>query len=195
MGAFILNIHTCNKTMSWKRKTAIGLVAAFGVLNLGALIGHLGNKPQKPQVEIIYPPTGEYTSYTVTVNEDGSYTIDYRAHDPSLTTSETYTDSSNGAFGVGGRSTTTITRENIATVGGVVTDEGKLTAEQIECIKAVGGGESNGALVGGSIATGMAPLVSGIPYVGWLATGWLVMFGQDLGSDVGGQVASSIKGC
>ena len=182
--------------MSWKRKTAIGLAVVFGVLNVGAVIGHLSNRPTKPQqVEIIYPPTGEYTSYTVTVNEDGSYTIDYRAHDPSLTTSETYTDSSNGAFGVGGRSTTTITRENIATVGGVVTDEGKLTAEQIECIKAVGGGESNGALVGGSIATGMAPLVSGIPYVGWLATGWLVMFGQDLGSDVGGQVASSIKGC
>ena len=181
--------------MSWKRKTAIGLVAAFGVLNLGALIGHLGNKPQKPQqVEIVYPPAGEYTSYTVTVNEDGSYTIDYRAHDPSLTTSETYTDSSNGAFGIGGRSTTTITREHIATEGGVV-DEGKLTAEQIECIKAVGGGESNGALVGSSIATSMTPLVSSIPYVGWLATGWLVMFGQNIGSDIGGQVASNIKGC
>ena len=36
-----------------------------------------------------------------------------------------------------------------------------------------------------SVASGFAPMVSGIPYVGWLASGWLVMFGSDLGSSVG----------
>ena len=40
-------------------------------------------------------------------------------------------------------------------------------------------------LVGASVASGFAPMVSGIPYVGWLASGWLVMLGSDLGSSVG----------
>ena len=50
-------------------------------------------------------------------------------------------------------------------------------------------------MVGASVASGFAPMVSGIPYVGWLASGWLVMFGSDLGSSVGAEVATTINGC
>tara|TARA_A100001201_G_scaffold2342_3_gene5850 strand:- start:3609 stop:4163 length:555 start_codon:yes stop_codon:yes gene_type:complete len=184
--------------MTLLKKTAWGFVIVLGVANIGALIGHSVRGPVKPAqtTQIEYPPSSEYTSYTVTVNPDGSYSIDYRAHDPTVLDTETYTDTSNGVFGIGGRSTVSSTKQYVPGTGsGEGNEEGKSIAEQIECIKAEGGGESNGALVGGSVATSLTPFVSGIPYVGWLATGWLVMFGQDLGSNIGGEIASSVKGC
>ena len=183
--------------MSILKKTTVGLVAVIGVINIGALIGHSMRQPVRPiqSSQINYPPVGDYTTYNVTVNRDGSYTIDYRSHDPTIVDSETYVDSSNGAFGIGGRSTTTRSRSYIAGESREVTEEGKDNARSEECIKAEGGGESNGALVGASVASGLAPMVTGIPYIGWLASGWLVMFGQDMGSSVGGEIASTIKGC
>ena len=180
--------------MSLLKKTAWGLVIFVGVTNAGALIGHSLRQPVEP-VQVNYPPTGDYSSYSVTVNPDGSYTIDYRGHDPTVLESETYVDTSNGVFGIGGRSTTTRSNQHIAGTQSEVPEEGKNNARSEECIKAEGGGESNGALVGASIASGFAPVVAGIPYVGWLASGWLVMFGSDVGSNVGGEIASNIKGC
>ena len=47
----------------------------------------------------------------------------------------------------------------------------------------------------GSSDNGSHSMVTGIPYIGWLASGWLVMFGSDMGSSVGGEVAQTIKGC
>ena len=180
--------------MSLLKKTALGLVVVIGVANLGALIGHSMRQPVQP-AQVNYPPAGDYTTYTVTVNPDGSYTIDYRAHDPTIVDSETYVDTSNGVFGVGGRSTTTRTRSYVAGESREVEEEGKDGARSEECVKAEGGGESNGALVGASVASGLATSVTGIPYIGWLAAGWLVMFGQDMGASVGGEIASTIKGC
>ena len=100
--------------------------------------------------QVNYPPVGEYSSYTVSVNPDGSYTIDYKGHDPTVLDNETYVDTSNGIFGVGGRTVTT--RNNQYVPGSSfeeVDEEGKNGARSEECIKAEGGGESNGALVGG----------------------------------------------
>jgi len=172
------------------------LLIFVGVANAGALIGHGLRTPIQP-AQVNYPPVGEYSSYTVSVNPDGSYTIDYKGHDPTVLDSETYVDTSNGVFGVGGRTTTTRTREYVpGTSSEVATEEGKSDARSEECIKAEGGGESNGALVGSSLATGLAvPAVASIPYIGWLASGWAVMAGSDMGAAVGGQVASTIKGC
>lgn len=173
------------------------IFGSLGVIVAVAHIGILGHLVKDDPVQLSYPPTGEYSTYSVTVNPDGSYTIDYKSHDPSLVTTETYTDSSSGVFGVGGRSTTTTTRHHVPGVPGSGVDHegGKLSAEDIACIQAAGGGRSNGALVGGSVATGIAPAVTGIPYVGWLAAGWLVLFGQDVGGQIGEQVATSVKGC
>ena len=182
--------------MSVLKKATVGLVVLIGVVNIGALVGHSIRKPiRHVESQITYPPVGDYTTYTVIVNPDGSYTIDYRSHDPRIVDTETYVDSSNGAFGIGGRSTTQITRSHIAGESGGVVEEGKNNARSEECIKAEGGGESNGALVGASVASGLAPLVTGIPYIGWLASGWVMMFGTDLGSSVGGEIASTLKGC
>ena len=169
--------------MSLLKKTAWGLVIFVGVANAGALIGHTIRQPVEP-AQVNYPPVGEYSSYSVTVNPDGSYTIDYRGHDPTVLESETYVDTSNGVFGIGGRSTTTRSNQYVAGTPSEGSEEGKNNARSEECIKAEGGGESNGALVGASVASGFAPAVASIPYVG-----------SDLGSNVGGEIASSIKGC
>ena len=37
---------------------------------------------------INYPPVGDYSSYTVTVNPNGSYSVDYKGHDPTVLDSE-----------------------------------------------------------------------------------------------------------
>ena len=173
------------------KKTVVGLLIFVGVVNAGALIGHTIKQPIQP-AQVNYPPVGDYSSYTVTVNPDGSYTIDYKGHDPTVLDSETYVDTSNGVFGIGGRTTTTRNNQYIA---GEETQEGKNNARSEECIKAEGGGESNGALVGASLGAAAAPMLTSIPYVGWLAAGWAVMFGQGMGSSVGGEIASTIKGC
>ncbi len=70
-----------------------------------------------------------------------------------------------------------------------------MSAEDIACIEAAGGGRSSGALVGGSVAASLAPAVTGIPYVGWLAAGWMTLLGTDIGGDVGAGVAQMIEGC
>ena len=36
---------------------------------------------------------------------------------------------------------------------------------------------------------------TGIPYVGWLVSGWAVMFGQDTGADIGGEIATMMEDC
>jgi len=175
------------------KRTTIGLLIFVGVANAGALIGHTIRQPVEP-VQVNYPPVGDYSSYTVTVNPDGGYTIDYKGHDPTVLDNETYVDTSNGVFGIGGRTTTTRNTQQIAG-GGRQLEVGKSNARSEECIKAEGGGESNGALVGASLGTAASPFLVGIPYVGWLAAGWAVMIGQDMGSSIGGEVASTIKGC
>ena len=179
------------KNNLWGKRTIVGLLIFVGVANAGALIGHTVRQPVQP-VQVNYPPVGDYSSYSVTVNPDGSYTIDYKGHDPTVLDSETYVDTSNGVFGIGGRTTTTRNNQYIA---GGETQEGKNNARSEECIKAEGGGESNGALVGASLGAAAAPMLTSIPYVGWLAAGWAVMFGQDMGSSVGGEIANTIKGC
>ena len=180
--------------IGWGKKTIVGVLIFVGIVNAGALIGNSLRQPVKP-VQVNYPPTGDYSSYSVTVNPDGSYTIDYKGHDPTVLESGSYVDTSNGVFGIGGRSTTTRRNQHIAGTQSEISEEGKNNARSEECIKAEGGGESNGALVGASVASGFAPAVAGIPYIGWLASGWLVMFGSDVGSSVGAEIASNIKGC
>ena len=71
--------------------------------------------------------------------------------------------------------------------------KGNLTASQVACIKAVGGGESTGALVGSGVGTAVAPSVTGIPIIGWLAAGWVTMFGSQKGGDIGGEMAKSLS--
>ena len=165
----------------------------IGVAHIGVL-GHLIQKDSLPN--ITHPQVGERSSYTVEATRDG-YTIRYRGDDPTVMTEQTHVNRPAGFLGTRTSSTTTI-REYTESGqgGGAATEEGKLSAEQVACIEAAGGGRSSGALVGGSVATGvLVPAVVNIPYVGWLVAGWMILLGTEMGGTVGAEVATTIKGC
>ena len=61
------------------------------------------------------------------------------------------------------------------------------------CIKAIGGAEGTGRLVGSSVGTTAAPALSGIPFVGWVAAGWVTMFSGNQGAEIGGSMAESMS--
>ena len=164
----------------------------FGVAHLG-ILGHLLNKDQLP---IINLPVGDYTAYQVEAGKDG-YRIQYRANDPRVMSDDKVILKKNGFFGIGGD--TKIIKQEQYTMDGAKHlqggELGKLTAQKIECIKAEGGGENAGRLVGTSIGASAAPMFSGIPYIGWLAAGWVAMFGGNTGAQIGGEVATMMKDC
>ena len=65
-----------------------------------------------------------------------------------------------------------------------------------ECIKAIGSAEGTGRLVGTSIGASAAPALSGIPFIGWVAAGWVAMFGGNQGAEIGGNMAEDLnKNC
>jgi len=170
---------------------ALTVGTLFGVAHIG-ILGHLINKRDIP---IINLPVGDYTSYSVEAGEDG-YSIQYNSNDPKVMGVRKSLDKKNGFFGIGG-TTNLITEEEYTMdgtrhLGGA---EGKLTAQNLECIKAEGAGESTGRMVGASVGAGIAPIFTSIPYVGWLISGWAVMLGQDKGADIGGDIATMMKDC
>ena len=170
---------------------ALAVGTLFGVAHIG-ILGHLINKRDIP---IINLPVGDYTSYSVEAGKDG-YSIQYNSNDPKVMGVRKKLDKRNGFFGIGG-TTNLITEEEYTMdgarhLGGA---EGKLTAKNLECIKAEGAGESTGRMVGASVGAGIAPIFTGIPYVGWLISGWAVMLGQDTGADIGGEIATMQLEC
>ena len=86
--------------------------------------------------------------------------------------------------------------EGVRNMGGAsLPGEGK-SAGDVECIVADAGARSQGAMAGNAISTGLlAPAVMNIPYVGWLAAGWVNLLGQNVGSVAGSQVNSMISDC
>lgn len=170
----------------------------------------IASRPQYPSINL---PTGQYSSYDVNVNQEG-YHVRYNANDPKVlrqTRSTDLTKSSDDKGWFGKTSSKyedrdeTVTREytmegqSQPIVNGENTSgentSGKLTAQNLECLKAEGAGESTGSMVGASMTAGIAPALTAIPYVGWLAAGWAVMLGQDVGGDLGGEIAKSVKDC
>ena len=163
----------------------------IGVAHIGVL-GHLIQKDTLPN--IAHPQVGERSSYTVEATRDG-YTITYRGDDPTVMTEQIHDDRPAGFLGTGRSSTTRIREYTESGQRGGGVDEGKLSAEEIACIEAAGGGRAQGAIVGGSVAAGLAPAVTTIPYVGWLAAGWMTLLGTDIGGDIGAGTAQMIRGC
>jgi|TARA_B100000085_G_scaffold103823_1_gene94400 hypothetical protein len=190
---------------------AIGVATVIGIAHLGVL-GHLlqvlkeDNKVIMPSINL---PTGPYSSYKVNVSKQG-YQLQYNANDPKVLKSRRVLDLNeakniDGGFLRPGQKTLEdrkeyetheYTMDGYRNTGeGGPVNSGKLTAKQVECIKAAGSGESTGAMVGAGIAGSVAPALTAIPYVGWLASGWAVMFGQDKGAELGGTVATALKDC
>ena len=68
------------------------------------------------------------------------------------------------------------------------------TARKSEaCIKAIGSAEGTGRLVGTSVGAATAPALSSIPFVGWVAAGWVAMFGGNQGAEIGGNMAEDMS--
>jgi hypothetical protein len=186
----------------WVVLSVGGVIA---VAHIGVL-GHLmdmnkkyANRPQYPSINL---PTGEYSSYDVNVNREG-YSIKYKANDPRVLTSEKSLDldkEKKGLFGGGTEKRKEwrrdeYTMDGTRNIGGGADEEGKLSAKDVECIKAEGGAQAQGAMVGTSIAASAAPMLTGIPYIGWLAVGWANLLSQRAGSAVGSEVSSILNDC
>jgi hypothetical protein len=179
----------------------IGLGAIVGIAHIGVL-GHLISRKDHVQPPIINFPAGDYSSYKVEAGKEG-YSIEYRANDPAILESQkslSLDKTKRGLFGGGNESRREwrkdqYTMDGTRNLGGAVDGEGK-SAKDIECIVADAGARSQGAMAGSSIAAGVGvPAVIGIPYVGWLAAGWMSLLGQNVGSEAGSIVNSAISDC
>ena len=173
----------------------------FGIAHIGVL-GHLINNKTINYPDIHFP-NGDYSSYNVEGNRDG-YSIKYRANDPAILESDrslTLDKNKKGFFGP----TTEMRREfrrdqytmdGTRNIGGGVNTEGKSLAKSEECIRADAGARSQGAMAGTAVSAGLVvPAVSGIPYIGWLASGWAMLLGNKAGSELGAEIGSVFNDC
>jgi len=184
------------------KKIAIGLGVVFGIAHIG-ILGHLLNAI-RPQYPVINFPSGDYSSYKVEANRDG-YKIEFKANDPAILNSERSLQLDQNKSGFFGGGTTRrreyrvdqYTMDGARNLGGGALDpEGKLGAKSEECIRADAGARSQGAMAGTAISAGLiVPAVSSIPYVGWLAGGWALLLGQQVGSELGSEVGSTFNDC
>ena len=194
-----------------KKWFALGLGGIIGLSHIG-LIGMVSRKNNLP---IINPPVGPYSSYKVSVTEEG-YAISYKANDPkSMFITKDIKDKA-GFLGLG-NNTTKITEEYVmdgqTNQGGAVSNPRSwmdqppgLTQQQAKeisaarkseaCVKAIGSAEGTGRIVGTSVGAAAAPTLSSIPFVGWVAAGWVAMFGGNQGAEIGGNMANDLnKNC
>ena len=191
-----------------KKWFALGLGGIIGLSHIG-LIGMVSRKNNLP---IINPPVGPYSSYKVSVTEEG-YAISYKANDPkSMFITKDIKDKA-GFLGLG-NNTTKITEEYVmdgqTNQGGAVSNPRSwmdqppgLTQQQANeisaarkseaCVKAIGSAEGTGRIVGTSVGAAAAPTLSSIPFVGWVAAGWVAMFSGNQGANIGGGMAENLN--
>ena len=194
---------------------SIGVVGSiFAVSHLG-MIGYIASRKTESQLPNLDIPVGDYTSYVVSADKDG-YKISYSANDPKKAYITKDIKEKAGFLGLA-NNTTQITEEYFmdgkTNQGGPVSNKRSwidqppgLTAGQAAeivaarkseaCIKAIGSAEGTGRLVGTSIGAAAAPSLSSIPFIGWVAAGWVAMFGGNQGADIGGNMAEDLnKNC
>ena len=187
--------------MTFFKWTALGVGSVVAVAHIGVL-GHIITATKVPEAPVINFPRGDYSSYKVEADKEG-YSIEYKANDPAVLESQkslSLDKEKRGLFGGGNESRREwrrdqYTMDGTRNLGGAVDGEGK-SAKDIECIVADAGARSQGAMAGSSIAAGVGvPAVIGIPYVGWLAAGWVSLLGGRVGSTVGSTVGSVFNDC
>ena len=179
----------------------ISLGGLLGISHIG-MIGYVAtsNKNQLPKLDI---PVTPYTSYIVEAGKEG-YKLSYKANDPKTAYITKDIKEKGGFLGLS-NNTTKVAQEYFMdgqiNQGAPVSNHRSwidhppgLTnsqATQIEaarkseaCIKAIGSAEGTGRIVGTSVGAAAAPAVSSIPFVGWVAAGWVAMFGGDQGAEM-----------
>ena len=188
----------------------ISLGSLVGISHI-AMIGVLSTRQQSklPDLKL---PVGDYTTYQAEVTEDG-YKVAYRANDPATAYITKDIKTKGGFLGLA-TETTKVAEEYFldgkTNQGGAVSNnrswlDGKpgLTAGQTAeivaarqseaCIIAIGSAEGTGRLVGTSVGAAAAPTLSTIPFVGWVAAGWVAMFGGNQGAEIGGNMAEDMS--
>ena len=190
---------------------ALGLGGVLGLSHVG-MIGMISRKDGLPKLDI---PVTPYTTYEVWADKDG-YKISYTANDPKTAFITKDIKEKGGFLGLANE-TTKVTEEYFMdgsiNQGGAVSNERSwldqrpgLTQAQADeinsarkseaCIEAVGAAKGTGRLVGTSVGAAAAPTLSTIPFVGWVAAGWVAMFGGDQGANIGGGMAEDLnKNC
>ena len=202
-----------NVCVNWKW-LSFGVVGSlFAVSHIG-MIGYIATR-DKSKIPNINVPVGPYTSYVVQANEEG-YKLSYTANDPKTAYITKDIKKKGGFLGLANNTTKVVEEyymDGQINQGGAVSNnrswlDGKpgLTQEQSDaisaarkseaCVKAIGSAEGTGRLVGTSVGAAAAPTLSTIPFVGWVAAGWVAMFGGDQGANIGGNMAEDLnKNC
>ena len=194
-----------------KKWFALGLGGIIGLSHIG-LIGMVSRKNNLP---IINPPVGPYSSYEAEVGKEG-YRITYKANDPKTMFITKDIKNKAGFLGLG-NNTSKVVEEYVmdgkTNQGGSVSNPRSwmdqppgLTQQQANeitaarkseaCVKAIGSAEGTGRIVGTSVGAAAAPTLSSIPFVGWVAAGWVAMFSGNQGAEIGGNMAEGLnKNC
>ena len=181
------------KEVKWSKLFALGLGGVVGLSYLG-MIGTLINRESKlPSINV---PVGPYTAYEAEVGKEG-YKIKYRANDPLVMRVERDSNTKGGFLGLANNKVKTIeqyTMDGAVHTKPITVTEGDKKSEA--CIKAIGGAEQTGRLVGSSVGASVAPSVANIPIIGWVAAGWVTMFSGNQGAEIGGGMAEDLnKNC
>ena len=194
-----------------KKWFALGLGGILGLSHIG-LIGLVSRKASVP---IISPPVGPYTSYVISADQEG-YKLSYTANDPKTAYITKDIKEKGGFLGLANENTKVVEEyfmDGQTNQGGAVSNQrswldqkpGLTQAQAAEinaarkseaCVKAIGSAEGTGRLVGTSVGAAAAPTLSTIPFVGWVAAGWVAMFGGNQGAEIGGNMAEDLnKNC
>ena len=196
--------------VNWKW-ISFGLVGSLFTISQLGMIGYIATR-EESKLPDLNVPVGPYTSYKVSVSEEG-YAISYKANDPKTAYITKDIKEKGGFLGLS-NNTTKIAEEYFmdgkTNQGGAVSNhrswlDGRpgLTQEQSDaisaarkseaCVKAIGSAEGTGRLVGTSVGAAAAPTLSTIPFVGWVAAGWVAMFGGNQGAEIGGNMAEDMS--
>ena len=201
-------------TNKWKW-ISFGVVGSlFAVSHLG-MIGYIATRDKEAPLPSVDLPVGPYTSYKVSVSVEG-YPISFKSNDPKTAYITKDIKEKGGFLGLA-TETTKVAEEYFMdgqiNQGGAVSNARSwidqppgLTGAQAQaitdarkseaCIEAIGSAKGTGRLVGTSIGASAAPALSGIPFVGWVAAGWVAMFGGNQGAEIGGGMAEDLnKNC
>ena len=191
-----------------KKWFALGLGGILGLSHIGLI----GVATRKASVPVISPPVGPYTSYVIQADKEG-YKLSYTANDPKTAFITKDIKEKGGFLGLANETTKVVeeyfmdgqinqgapvsnARSWISDLDEFVKNNPELSQKDLACIKAVGSAEGTGRLVGTSVGAAAAPAVSSIPFVGWVAAGWIAMFGGEQGANIGGNMAEDLnKNC
>ena len=189
----------------------LSLGVLVGVSHI-AMIGMISQQNKKEGLPVVNIPEGDYGSFRADVTADG-YKISYKANDPKTAYITKDIKEKGGFLGLATNRTQTVEEyfmDGKTNQGGAVSNKRswlapyqeftdsnpELSEKDLACIKAVGSAEGTGRLVGTSVGAAAAPAVSSIPFVGWVAAGWIAMFGGEQGAEIGGNMAEDLnKNC